>query len=421
MLGDEYQTFFKKINDFLLDTEHKKLRGINDYNMLSIVRNKHEEVGLHSQLIFSLLNPQEKHNQNDLFLNIFIKEVLKIKDFGDIISIKREDLTYNNRRIDFTIESSNYYIGIEMKTNHYTEDQPSQISHYEEELLRRNNKDTSKQVKIYYLTLNGKNASKKSSNGSEYTKISFQDEMLVWINKCMHEVSNITNLSILLSQYKDIIEQITNQYESKLMTLREYLKKDGDENTFEILEILTKDFWMQKKRIKEDFFKNILTEKLIELFTNDSDLKKESWIIQVVGNLNNSYDGRLEIFKNDWKIKFVARFEKKNMNSFYWAFLKDDNNINLEDIRNIFPKLKNIKPKTSTSLQWDYFRDNRNNTIYKNLDNYLVELDLKPDRVANHIFITFKKIKTNFEEVYEASFDNINLKAEEILKVKNSK
>lgn len=255
MIENKYQTFFNKINDFLIDIEHKKLRGINDYNMLSIVRNKYEEVGLHSQLIFSLLNPQEKHNQNDLFLKIFIKEVLKIEDFGDIISVKREDLTYSNRRIDFTIESSNYNIGIEMKTNHYTKDQPSQISHYEEELLMRSNQDTSKKVKIYYLILNGKDASKESSNSSKYTKISFQNEMIVWINSCMNEVSNITNLSILLSQYKDIIEQITNQYESKLMTLKEYLKKDANENTFEILEILTKDFRMQRKKLKKIFSK----------------------------------------------------------------------------------------------------------------------------------------------------------------------
>ena len=417
MIENKYQTFFNKINDFLIDIEHKKLRGINDYNMLSIVRNKYEEVGLHSQLIFSLLNPQEKHNQNDLFLKIFIKEVLKIEDFGDIISVKREDLTYSNRRIDFTIESSNYNIGIEMKTNHYTEDQPSQISHYEEELLMRSNQDTSKKVKIYYLILNGKDASKESSNSSKYTKISFQNEMIVWINSCMNEVSNITNLSILLSQYKDIIEQITNQYESKLMTLKEYLKKDANENTFEILEILTKDFWMQRKKIKEDFFKNILAEKLIELFENDANLNKESWIIQVVGNLNNSYDGRLEIFKSGWKIKFVARFEKKDMNSFYWAFLKNNEDINLENIRTLFPKLKSVKPQTNTSLQWNYFRDDKNNIIYKNLDNYLVELDLKADKVINHIFLTFKKVQTDFQQIYEASFDNINLKIKETLKV----
>jgi len=417
MIENQYQIFFTKINDFLLEIEHKKLRGINDYNMLSIVRNKYEEVGLHSQLIFSLLNPQENHNQNDLFLKIFIKEVLKIKDFGDVISVKREDLTYSNRRIDFTIESLNYNIGIEMKTNHYTEDQPSQISHYKEELLQRSNQDTSKKVKIYYLTLNGKDASKKSSNGVEYTKISFQKEMILWINKCMNEVSNITNLSILLSQYKDIIEQITNQYESKLMTLREYLKKDANENTFEILEILTKDFWMQRKKIKEDFFKNVLTTKLIELFNNDSDLNEEPWIIQIVGNLNNSYDGRLEIFKSGWKVKFVARFEKKDMNSFYWTFLKDDADINLENIRHLFPKLKSVKPQTNTSLQWDYFRDDKNNIIYKNLDNHLVELDLKADKVINHIFLTFKKVKIDFEQIHEASFDNINLKIKETLKV----
>jgi len=417
VLKDKYQDFFKKINDFLLEIEQKKMRGINDYNILSIVRNKNEEVGLHSQLIFSLLNPKEKHNQNDLFLNIFVKEVLKIENFEDILSVKREDLTYANRRIDFTIESSDYYIGIEMKTNHYTEDQPNQISHYEDELIRRSNKGNLKTVKIYYLTLNGKDASEKSANETKYTKISFQVEMIRWINKCIYEVSNITNLSILLSQYRDIIEQMTNQYESKLMTLREYLKKDANDNTFEILETLTKDFWMQRKQIKEEFFKNILVAKLENLFINDSNLKNESWIIQVVGDLNNSYDGRLEIFKEGWKIRFIARFEKKGLNNFYWSFLKCDEDIDLDFIRNIFPKLKSAKPQTSTSLQWDYFRDDNGKEIYKNLDNHLAELDLKPDKVVNHIFHTFKKIQTDFQQTYKASFDDINLKTDILVNV----
>ena len=40
MIEDKYQNFFKKINIFLLEIEEKKLRGINDYNMLSIIRGK---------------------------------------------------------------------------------------------------------------------------------------------------------------------------------------------------------------------------------------------------------------------------------------------------------------------------------------------------------------------------------------------
>lgn len=105
------------------------------------------------------------------------------------------------------------------------------------------------------------------------------------------------------------------------------------------------------------------------------------------------------------------------MNSFYWAFLKNNEDINLENIRTLFPKLKSVKPQTNTSLQWNYFRDDKNNIIYKNLDNYLVELDLKADKVINHIFLTFKKVQTDFQQIYEASFDNINLKIKETLKV----
>jgi len=228
VLEQDYKVFFELMGEFLTTQAEQKKRGFNDFNILSVVRGKYEEVGLHSQFIYSLLDKDEKHYQGELFLKLFIKYVLNIpiNDFGKVLNVAREDLTSSleadKRRIDFTIESENYLIGIEMKL--YAGDQKNQLSDYYKELTQRNEKnDNTKRVEIYYLTIDGKDASSDSHNNISYKKVSFKKEMLEWMTACVNEIANITNLHILLSQYRDIILQITKQYKGKVMTLDEYI------------------------------------------------------------------------------------------------------------------------------------------------------------------------------------------------------
>ena len=112
--------------------------------MVNVVRKENAEVGMHSNVIYSLIDPNGQHYRGDLFLKLFIKYVLadeeiKIDDFGEIISVKAEESTFGNRRIDFTIKSSNYYIGIEMKID--ANDLKDQLSHYEKDLLLKAKND----------------------------------------------------------------------------------------------------------------------------------------------------------------------------------------------------------------------------------------------------------------------------------------
>ena len=67
---------FELIDDILKKQESQKLRGLNDYNILNVVRKASEEVGMHSNVIYSLINPKGLHYQNDLFLNLSIEKVL---------------------------------------------------------------------------------------------------------------------------------------------------------------------------------------------------------------------------------------------------------------------------------------------------------------------------------------------------------
>ena len=218
MSDTNYKDFFQKIKEFKKLQDEQKKSGLNDFNLLTAVRKPHAEVGMHSNFLYSILNPDGVHYQGDLFVRLFIEYVLKIDNFGDNIKVQVEELTTENRRIDFTIKSDNYLIGIEMKI--YASDEKNQISDYYDELKRQSeNKD----VNIYYLSLDGKDASSNIYNDKIYHKISFKDDIITWIDECIKKTENIINLRNLnfaFEQYKDVVTMLTdNNFEGKIKTM----------------------------------------------------------------------------------------------------------------------------------------------------------------------------------------------------------
>ena len=107
---NKYINFFENIKKFKIKQKQQKQRGLNDYNMVNVVRKENAEVGMHSNVIYSLIDPDGLHYQDDLFLQIFISDVLEISDFGEILSVNAEESTHEQRRVDFTIKSTKYII-----------------------------------------------------------------------------------------------------------------------------------------------------------------------------------------------------------------------------------------------------------------------------------------------------------------------
>lgn len=219
-MDKSYIELFEFIEGIIQKQESQKLRGLNDYNIVNVVQKASCEVGMHSKVIYSLINPNGLHYQNDLFLNLFIEYVLgfNLKDFGEIQNINVKEVTDQNRRIDFTIKSENYFIGIEMKIN--ATDLNNQISHYKEYLEKQANHQ---KVLLYYLTKDGKDASKKSKNNVDIERVSFQNHILTWLNACQSEVKNITNLNVALEDYKNIVKKITGKYKGNVVSIEEEL------------------------------------------------------------------------------------------------------------------------------------------------------------------------------------------------------
>ncbi len=256
-----YDFFFEEIKNFKEKQKKQKQRGLNDYNMVNVVRKESAEVGMHSNIIFSLIDPNGSHYQGDLFLQLFIKNVLSFEnDFGSNIIVEAEESTNENRRIDFTIKSSKYYIGIEMKIN--AKDLDNQILDYKKDLQDKAKNDLKQEVIIYYLTKNGKEATKNSHQGKIYKKISFEEHIYKWIENCQKEVQNITNLNEAFKNYKNIVEKITNKYKGNIMALEDELLKDKEklEMAKDISEAYQKAIVKQKNKERVDFIDNLIIQ-----------------------------------------------------------------------------------------------------------------------------------------------------------------
>lgn len=190
----------------------KKISGEN-FNIFSILNLERDEVKTHSYFIYDLINPSGSHNQGNTFLKLFLKEILTSDEYKSIdsaehIKVMREDPTNENRRIDFTIETSELLIAIEMKIN--ADDQPKQLLDYDKYI-----KEKKDQTKLYYLTLLGTDASEKSKGtlkkDIDYHPISFSYHIYCWIEDCIEKSATIPTLREGLVHYRNLIRKLTNQ------------------------------------------------------------------------------------------------------------------------------------------------------------------------------------------------------------------
>ena len=403
MLEEKYINFFEKIKLFKEEQKKQKQRGLNDYNMVNVVRKENAEVGMHSNVIYSLIDPNGLHYQDDLFLRIFIKNVLEINDFGDILSVQAEESTNENRRVDFTIKSNNYYIGIEMKVD--ASDLENQISHYYDDLKEKASKDSNQKVLIYYLTKNGKDASLNSHNNKVTpTKISFKEHILNWIDKCQQEVKNITNLNEAFENYKDIVKKVLNIKNAKVGTMENKLLEMFDENkeNFMIASSIYNNFDQIKYKIVSDFF----SKYLIDYFTSKFNEIKEYKDWEITVNMDtlrspDTYPIRIKKRNSNWKLIFQFGFVTSNMNSGYYGISVSDLSVPLSDfIKSNHSELLKWKRNSKISLFWDFTPRN-----YTYATENLVAFKFEPEVTSQEYFNLFentiKTLKTNYHTTLE--------------------
>lgn len=273
----ELEELKRKLKNFKDEQQQQKLRGLNNYSIMTVLRKIHAEVGMHSNFIYSLLNTEGDHYQGELFAKLFVEYVLKIHDFGELKKVEIEE-NADGRRIDFTIKSDKCYVGIEMKI--YAQDQDKQIYDYHKDLKAKAKQDKNQSVKIYYLTLDGKEASGKSLNGLKidaYQRISFEKEILNWLKECKKQVSNITNLNNAIGYYTDVVNMLVGKYTSPI---KEYKNFFLNKEIYECYEKYANNIECDSsakegfKKAKQELYDNFYSKLLSPILINELEFKK---------------------------------------------------------------------------------------------------------------------------------------------------
>lgn len=251
--------FLSRFGYYLARANESKKRGNNDYNPLKAVQNLYDEVNMHSGFIYSLLDTNGEHYQDDLFLSLFL-EVLGLKKWFD--STTNAQVRKEFQYIDLYIFNDTKHIIIENKIN--ADDQPNQIATLIETI--HNNVAENKCVEyenifVIFLTLHDREPSQNSRTSKDnnllweikgnfleskegekinrvgYKKILYKDKILEWIESCQSKsgVGNIANLNYALESYKDIVQIIADRKECT-MSVADFFKDSKDfEIAFEII------------------------------------------------------------------------------------------------------------------------------------------------------------------------------------------
>ena len=204
--------------------EIKRLKG-ESFNIFSILGMESNENATHSAFLGELLNPKGSHLLGAIFLERFLK-VIDFKLEFDISSASlklekhvgtRDDQLKIGGRIDIYLKDDlGNSISIENKI--YAGDQYAQIERYVNHNREQNT--------VYYLTLNGNDASNDSSGelkvGVDYYSLSYESTIVKWLEKCLKEH--------LLHELKDenwiieVAENLENSYEGFVLYHKSWIK-----------------------------------------------------------------------------------------------------------------------------------------------------------------------------------------------------
>ena len=204
--------------------EAERKRNGEYFNVFRLCRVDHYE-NLHSYILASLLNPEGNHGQGSLFLDLFL-EFLD-DSFSSTFNSKQAyvytEYSTDFGRIDILIED-NTGRAIIIENKIYAQDQDSQIQRYNQFALSKYKKDG---YRIIYLTLDGHEAAKHSGEGVSYTRLSYRESIIQWLNQCLESVSIIPALREPLIQYENLIKQLVGydmDYTSDHNLLREMVE-----------------------------------------------------------------------------------------------------------------------------------------------------------------------------------------------------
>lgn len=202
---------FDKLDERLVEIKDKLEQ--NSFNLFSISSYTSHLENFHSDVIFILLNPEERHKKENYYLNCFLDYLIEHRHTIEKEDYLQPEITREKGRIDVCIKDniSKKAIIIENKIND-AEDQDKQLETYYNHLVGFGFEVDA----IVYLTLNGnKNApltdnheiNEKFLNIAAYTN-SESDFCNGWLKKAYRGLSDEDNSSFVF-QYIKLLKHLS--------------------------------------------------------------------------------------------------------------------------------------------------------------------------------------------------------------------
>lgn len=318
------------------------------YNILAVLGKEREEAHTHSKMIFFLLNRPCSEDGHDNFLNMFL-QILKIpeKYLNDKWSVYRER-AFVDGRMDFVLESKKFSAVIEMKID--AEDGERQLERYDAYCRKRG-----KEYQIFYLTLDGHKPSVKSVGNMDLSRlrlISFQKEIIEWLENCMNFVEKEGYKYTLIKQYMGAVRYMAEMDEEKI-NVDDLLKDTASVRAA----LLISDSFLRKMdeilvKFMESVQKNLTDNSQYEIFTEAygaNAVPGLTVVLERVKNKENTFDFvlALEMDRDSLYacLGFVKEVEKsrtewislldmeKHLPEFYHKWMKKVKSLHLQNAK----------------------------------------------------------------------------------------
>ena len=411
MADNEFKNLFNEFNKFL-QKRRKKIEEIqkkaqNDYNILSITHKNSDEL-MHSKMLASLLDINGLHYQEDLFLKKFLT-IVNIEDFNTKNAIVKTEKSGNDieeGRIDIYITDGNKHIVIENKIN--AEDQKEQLKRYvniikseNEEIEYENiiviylskNRQKPENLEKYYLLENNILKDKKTKTPEAiYKSIHYKNEILKWLDKCLKDVYNISNLREAIITYKQIVEKIIGEYKKKGIPMSNFLIENPD--CIKYAYELNKNFSNMMGKVIFEFLKTLdeytlnkhklenVNDKIDERYVYDL-TKCQKWFKQ--GSKDRKNIGSFFRLNNKFLLFFV--FGESFFHVGFRQYKKTENTITFNEtkrfdnlpIKNI--EFRNYKTWNGYSIRYGDFLNNYNPNLQECIESETCQIKKDIDKI----------------------------------------
>ena len=302
---DDYINLLEIYNKHIIESNAiKKRNGMHDYSLINALLKKTDEVHLHSNFIYSMINPEGSHYCGNKFLEFFLESINE-KDF---INLNNARVHKEKGKIDLLIEDGEKIIIIENKLR--AKDQKHQISRYIKYVLDEYIEEDSKlsdKIHIVYLSEYKKlptqheestvgfdvliDKSKKmiwknivvklcdkkildlpQDTEFKFKRVKHSDNLYDWVNNSIEYLANKPNNESLIYAFKEyglILERLKNNNNWRnMMSLDEYTLNIQDDKKQK--EMYT--FMCEANERLNDYIAKKLYKEIVQLFPDKTEL-----------------------------------------------------------------------------------------------------------------------------------------------------